>query len=122
MHRLCTTHPPRISIILLSSAAAIGTASDQANYNYSPVDFQNALNAGNLPAVTFLKAPTSETGHPSKSDPLSEQTFLVDTVNTLMRSPFWSQMAIFITYDDSDGWYDSRDAADCESIGTTSQQ
>jgi phospholipase C len=89
-----------------SSAAAIGTSSDQANHNYSLVDFQNALNAGNLPQVTFLKAPSNETGHPSKSDPLSEQTFLVDTINTLMTSPFWPQMAIFITYDDSDGWYD----------------
>ncbi len=89
-----------------SSAAAIGTSSDQANHNYSLVDFMNALNAGNLPQVTFLKAPSNETGHPSKSDPLSEQTFLVDTINTLMTSPFWSQMAIFITYDDSDGWYD----------------
>jgi phospholipase C len=89
-----------------TSAAAIGTSSDNANHNYSLVDLQNALNAGNLPAVTFLKAETSETGHPSKSDPLSEQTFLVDTINTLMQSSFWPHMAIFITYDDSDGWYD----------------
>ena len=89
-----------------SSAAAIGTSSDQANHNYSLVDFQNALAAGNLPAVTFLKAPTSETGHPSKSDPLSEQTFLVDMINTLQGTSFWQNMAIFITYDDSDGWYD----------------
>jgi phospholipase C len=89
-----------------TSAAAIGTSSDQANHNYSLVDFQSALAANNLPAVTFLKAPQTETGHPSKSDPLSEQTFLVDTINQLQQSPFWSQMAIFITYDDSDGWYD----------------
>jgi phospholipase C len=89
-----------------SSVAAIGTSSDQANHNYSLVDFTNALAAGNLPQVTFLKAPTSQTGHPSKSDPLSEQTFLADTINTLMQSSFWPQMAIFITYDDSDGWYD----------------
>jgi phospholipase C len=89
-----------------SSAAAIGTSSDQANHNYSLINFQSALTAGNLPAVTFLKAPTSETGHPSKSDPLSEQTFLVDMINQLQVTPFWPHMAIFITYDDSDGWYD----------------
>jgi phospholipase C len=89
-----------------SSVAAIGTSSDQANHNYALADFMNALNNGNLPQVTFLKAPSNETGHPSNSDPLSEQTFLVDTINTLQESPFWSQMAIFITYDDSDGWYD----------------
>ena len=89
-----------------SSVAAIGTSADRANHNYSLVDFQNALAAGNLPAVTFLKAPTTETGHPANSTPLEEQTFLVDTINQLQESPFWSQMAIFITYDDSDGWYD----------------
>ncbi len=55
-----------------SSAAAIGTASDQANHVYSLVDFQNALNAGNLPSVTFLKAPTTETGHPANSTPCAK--------------------------------------------------
>jgi phospholipase C len=52
---------------------------------------------------------------------LAEQGFLVNTINELQKTPFWSQMAIFITYDDSDGWYDhvmppivnqSNDAAD----------
>ena len=89
-----------------TSAAAIGSSSDQANHNYSLVDLQNAINAGNLPSVTFLKAPTTETGHPANSTPLEEQTFLVDTINMLQATPFWPQMAIFITYDDSDGWYD----------------
>lgn len=89
-----------------SSVAAIGTSADQANHNYSLVDFQNAINGGNLPSVTFLKAPTTETGHPANSTPLEEQTFLVDTINMLQQTPFWPQMAIFITYDDSDGWYD----------------
>jgi phospholipase C len=89
-----------------SSVAAIGTEADQANHNYSLVDFQNALNANNLPQVTFLKAPTTETGHPANSTPLEEQTFLVDTINALQNSPYWGHMAISITYDDSDGWYD----------------
>ena len=35
-----------------------------------------------------------------------EQTFVVETVNRLMRSPEWRNMAIIIAYDDSDGWYD----------------
>ncbi len=89
-----------------STVAANGTNADQANHNYALGDFMNALAAGNLPTVTFLKAPTTETGHPANSTPLEEQTFLVDTINSLQASPLWSQMAIFITYDDSDGWYD----------------
>ncbi len=89
-----------------SSVAAIGTAGDQANHNYTISDFWNALAAGNMPSVVFLKAAKPQTGHPSDSSPLAEQSFLVNTINQLQQTPFWSQMAIFVTYDDSDGWYD----------------
>jgi phospholipase C len=89
-----------------SSISAIGTASDQANHQYSLTDFWNAANKGNLPAVSFLKAPRSQNGHPSDSTPLAEQTFLVNTINALMKLEDWKNMAIMITYDDSDGWYD----------------
>jgi phospholipase C len=88
-----------------SSIAAIGQT-DQANHEYSLTDFWNALANGNLPAVSFLKAPNNETGHPQASSPLAEQEFLVDTINRLEESPEWHDMAIIITYDDSDGWYD----------------
>jgi phospholipase C len=79
---------------------------DQANHQYSVGDFWNAAYNGYLPAVSFLKATANSTGHPANSDPLSEQTWLVNTINDLMRLPEWNQMAILITYDDSDGWYD----------------
>jgi phospholipase C len=79
---------------------------DQANHQYSVGDFWNAAYNGYLPAVSFLKASTTSTGHPAKSDPLSEQAWLVSTINDLMNLPEWNEMAILITYDDSDGWYD----------------
>ncbi|MBZ5724454.1 MAG: alkaline phosphatase family protein [Acidobacteriia bacterium] len=87
------------------SVAAIGHT-DQANHQYDIAAFFAALNAGNLPAVSYLKAPAFEDGHAGYSDPLDEQTFLVNTINAIMRSPFWKSTAIFISYDDSDGWYD----------------
>jgi len=34
------------------------------------------------------------------------QTFLVNTVNFLENLPQWSDIAVIIAYDDSDGWYD----------------
>jgi phospholipase C len=89
-----------------SSVAAIGTSADQANHNYAITDFWNAVKSGNMPSVVFLKAAKPQTGHPSDSSPLAEQTFLVNTINQLQQTPFWSQMAIFVSYDDSDGWYD----------------
>jgi phospholipase C len=88
-----------------SSVAAIGKT-DQANHQYDINRFWDALHAHKLPAVSFLKAPAYQDGHAGYSDPLLEQQFLVNTINELMKSPEWNQIAIIIAYDDSDGWYD----------------
>jgi len=88
-----------------TSVSKIG-GTDQANHQYDLSDFFNALNADNLPAVSYLKAAAYQDGHAGYSDPLDEQTFLVNTINTIMKSPFWKNTAIIIAYDDSDGWYD----------------
>ena len=85
---------------------ADGVTKDPANHQYDTEDFFAALHNGNLPAVSFLKPPSFQDAHPGNSDPIDEQTFLVDTINAVMHSPFWDSTAIFITYDDSDGWYD----------------
>jgi phospholipase C len=88
-----------------SSIAAIGTT-DAANHQYDTHDFTDALAAGNLAAVTFLKAPAYQDSHPGNSDPVDEGTFIATTVNAIEQSTFWSSTAIIIAYDDSDGWYD----------------
>jgi phospholipase C len=79
---------------------------DQANHQYDLIDFWDAVAAHNIPAVSYLKAPGYQDGHAQYSDPLSEQTFLVETINKLQNSPEWESMLIIIAYDDSDGWYD----------------
>ena len=56
--------------------------------------------------MSYLKAPAYQDGHPGYSDPLDEQTFLVNTINSIEKSKYWPSTAIVITYDDSDGWYD----------------
>jgi len=48
-----------------------------ANHNYDINDFWAAVKAGNLPAVSFIKAPAYQDGHAGYSDPLDEQTFIV---------------------------------------------
>jgi phospholipase C len=88
-----------------SSAPMIGKT-DQANHQYDISDFWNAADMGNLPAVSFLKASQYQTGHPGDSDPIDEQTFLVNTINRLQRLLQWNSTAIIIAYDDSGGWYD----------------
>jgi len=87
-----------------SSPAMIGRT-DQANHEYDLGAFFTALRSGHLPAVSYLKAAAFQDGHPGNSDPLSEQTFLVDVINTLQQSPEWRETAVIISYDDSDGWY-----------------
>jgi phospholipase C len=77
-----------------------------ANHNYDIHDFFAALKGDNLPAVSFLKAISIQDGHAGYSDPLDEQTFVVNVINALQQSSEWESTAIVIAYDDSDGWYD----------------
>ncbi len=88
---------------------AIGTT-DAANHQYDTHDFTDALAAGNLPAVSFLKAPKIQDAHAGNSDPLDEQQFVITMVNAIEKSTFWSSTAIILAYDDSDGWYDHASA------------
>lgn len=88
-----------------ASIAEIGNAGP-ANHQYDLQDFYTAAAAGNLPALSFLKAQAYQDGHAGYSDPLDEQTFLVNTINFLETLPTWSSTAVVIMYDDSDGWYD----------------
>jgi phospholipase C len=88
-----------------TSVAMIGRT-DQANHQYDIADFWAAANAGNLPAVSYLKAPKYQDGHAGYSDPLDEQTWLATTINRLESLPSWHSTAVVLTWDDSDGWYD----------------
>jgi phospholipase C len=113
-----------------SSFAAIGRT-DQANHQYDLSLFYKTLKYGNLPSVSFLKAAAYQDGHAGYSNPLDEQTFLVNTINQIELSKYWKSTAIIVTYDDSDGWYDhqlmpivngsntSADEAICSSVPTT---
>ena len=78
----------------------------QANHQYDLSYFYQSLTDGNLPAVSYVKAARYQDGHAGYSDPIDEQTFLVNTINAVEQSKFWKSTAIIITYDDSDGWYD----------------
>jgi phospholipase C len=86
--------------------ASIGQPGDRSNHQYDIHDFFDAVSVGNWPAVSFLKAPGYQDGHAGYSDPLDEQTFIANTINFLEQQPEWSETAVIIAYDDSDGWYD----------------
>jgi phospholipase C len=79
---------------------------DPANHEYGLQDFYNAVKAGNLPTVSFIKMPAYQDGHAGYSNPLDEQTGIVTLINFLEQQPDWKNTAIVVTWDDSDGWYD----------------
>jgi phospholipase C len=102
MYYASTANPHHLPPASLSEIGNNG----QANHSYDLSLFWAAVNNGNLPSVTFLKAPKTQTGHPGDSSVLDEQLFLANVTNTITKSPYWSSTAVFITYDDSDGQYD----------------
>jgi phospholipase C len=79
---------------------------DPANHAYDLEDFTTAVGAGNFPAVSFIKLPAFQDGHPGYSDPLDEQAGVVTLINFLQQRPEWDRTAVIIAYDDSDGWAD----------------
>lgn len=96
-----------------TSMAAVGyttvpgsTTVDPANHEYDVNDFYAAVQAGNFPSVSYLKAPSYQDAHPGYSDPLDEQAFVTQVVNFLQQQPDWKNTVVIVTYDDSDGWYD----------------
>jgi phospholipase C len=52
-----------------TSIASIGVQGDAGNHQYDTHDWFDALAAGNLPGVSFLKAASYQDGHPGNSNP-----------------------------------------------------
>jgi phospholipase C len=100
-------HLPPTSTKAIGYTMVPGTKKvDPANHNYDLDDFFTAVGSGNFPAVSFIKMAAFQDSHPGNSDPLDEQTGVVNLINFLQEQPDWESTAVIITYDDSDGWYD----------------
>lgn len=103
-----------------SSPGVVGKNDDGgANHQYDTHDFFDAVNAGNFPAVSFLKAAAYQDGHAGYSTPLDEQQWVVKVINFLQARPEWKQTMVIIAYDDSDGWYDHLKGATVNGSSTT---
>ncbi|MBR7826098.1 alkaline phosphatase family protein [Actinospica sp. MGRD01-02] len=88
-----------------ASEAEVGR-NGQANHQYDLSYFYQSIKDGNLPSVSYVKQAEYQDGHAGYSDPLDEQAGIVNTINAIESSKYWSSTAIVIQYDDSDGWYD----------------
>jgi len=83
-----------------------GKTRDPANHQYDLKDFYDAVKAGNFPSVSYIKMDAYQDGHAGYSDPLDEQSAVVELINFLQHQPGWTSTAVVVTFDDSDGWYD----------------
>jgi phospholipase C len=105
------THARPSSVSSIGYTMVPGTQkADPANHAYDLNDFFSAVQAGNYPAVSFIKMQSYQDSHPGNSNPLDEQAGLVNLVNFLQQQPDWDSTAVIVTYDDSDGWYDHASA------------
>jgi phospholipase C len=67
--------------------------------------FFKDLDAGKLPAVSWLTPNMGTSDHPPGSICLGEN-WSVETLNRIMQSPAWASTAVILTWDDFGGFYD----------------
>ncbi|HTV58023.1 MAG TPA: alkaline phosphatase family protein [Verrucomicrobiae bacterium] len=67
----------------------------------------NDIANGTLPAVSFVKPSGFVDGHPSSSKLDLFEGFTQKIVTEIQNSPYWKNTAIFITFDEGGGYYDS---------------
>lgn len=101
------TRPSSVDAIGYSTTTD-GKTREPANHEYDLNDLVSAINAGNFPAVSYVKLAAFQDAHADYSDPLDEQVGDVQLINFLMQQPEWKNTAVLVVYDDSDGWYDHK--------------
>jgi phospholipase C len=69
-------------------------------------EFIRAIDAGNLPQVSFYKPQGNLNEHSGYADVLSGDHHIADVVGHLERSPQWDHMMVVVTYDENGGIWD----------------
>jgi phospholipase C len=70
------------------------------------VEFIKAVDAGQLPQVTFYKPQGNLNEHAGYADVLSGDQHIADVIAHLEKSPQWGHMLVVITYDENGGFWD----------------
>jgi phospholipase C len=79
----------------------------RANTEHGFDDFRADVANGTLPAVSFLK-PGNDDGHPGYSTLAALEGFIGQAVSAVQNNPsLWASTAIFVTFDEGGGYYDS---------------
>jgi phospholipase C len=70
-------------------------------------DLYSDITSNTLSAVSIVKPSGYVDGHPASSKLNLFESFTQKIVNAVKRSPYWKDTAIFITFDEGGGYYDS---------------
>jgi phospholipase C len=68
--------------------------------------FDHDVEAGTLPAVTWLVDEDGDDEHPGAAGVCEGENWTSAHLNPLMQSPLWDSTVVFFTMDDFGGWYD----------------
>jgi len=71
-----------------------------------PSQFLTDVKGNNLPSVAWVMPQTDESSEHAPYDISLGQSAVVSEINAVMSSSSWNSTAIFLTWDDSGGWYD----------------
>jgi phospholipase C len=85
--------------------AHIRNGPDYANVSSPQTNFFRDIASNKLPAVSWVVPTAAESDHPQSTDG-SGPAWVASLVNAVGNSPYWSNTAIFVVWDDWGGWYD----------------
>ena len=90
------------------SASIMSNDAVRTTHLKDTVDLYTDIADGNLPAVSFVKPSGFVDGHPASSKLNLFEAFTKKIVDAIQANPkLWSETAIFITFDEGGGYYDS---------------
>ncbi|CAN5701852.1 N/A [soil metagenome] len=72
----------------------------------APEQFGQDVKKGRLPSVSWLHPPDAYKEHPGGQSICYGENWTVEQLNILMRSKYWKNTAVFLTWDDFGGLYD----------------
>lgn len=80
-------------------------------------DLKNAINSGNLPAVSWVEPSPTVSDHPGQSTWIAGQKYVSSLINLIEHSSEWSSTVIYLTWDDWGGYYDGVVPTQLDSAG-----
>ena len=89
-------------------STSIMTSASGRAHNLDTTDLYTAIQNGNLPAVSYVKPDGWLDGHPASSKLNLFEGFVKKIVDGVQANPdLWNSTAIFVTFDEGGGYYDS---------------